>query len=157
MLRAYHQLLGELIPAHDGTLEHFAGDGVMVFFNDPVEVPEHELEAVRLALAARDRFAELAAAWQRRGIQLSLGVGIEAGYATLGRIGFEGRYDYGALGPVTNLASRLSSAAEGGQILIGQRLHAAVEEAVDAVAVGELELKGFGRPVTAYEVRGLRA
>ena len=157
VLRAYHELLGELIPAHHGTLEHFAGDGVMVFFNDPVEVPEHELEAVRLALAARERFAELASTWQRRGIQLALGVGIEAGYATLGRIGFEGRYDYGALGPVTNLASRLSTHAEAGQILIGQRLHAAVEEAVDATPVGELELKGFGRPVAAYEVRGLRS
>src|SRR4029079_18094767 len=98
-----------------------AGDGVMVFFNDPVEVPEHELEAVRLALAARERFAGLADNWPRRGIPLRLGVGIEAGYATLGRIGFEGRYDYGALGPVTNLASRLSTAAEGGQSLVGRR------------------------------------
>jgi adenylate cyclase len=157
VLRAYHELLGELIPAHHGTLEHFAGDGVMVFFNDPLEVAEHELEAVRLALAAREHFAELSGTWQRRGIVLGLGIGIEAGYATLGRIGFEGRYDYGALGPVTNLASRLSTHAEPGQILIGQRLHAAVEEAMETTPVGELELKGFGRPVAAYEVRGVRA
>jgi len=156
VLRAYHETLGELIPAYDGTLEHFAGDGVMVFFNDPVEVEEHELQAIRLALAAEERFAALADAWQKRGIRLGLGIGIEAGYATLGRIGFDGRYDYGALGPVTNLASRLSTHAAGGQILIGQRVHAAVEELVDATPVGELELKGFGRTVTAYEVRGLR-
>ena len=156
VLRAYHQMLGGLIPAYSGTLEHFAGDGVMVFFNDPVAVAEHELQAIRLALAAQERFAVLAAGWQKRGIQLGLGVGIEAGYATLGRIGFEGRYDYGALGPVTNLASRLSTHAAGGQTLIGQRVHAAVEELVDAAPAGELELKGFGRPVTAYEVRGLR-
>jgi adenylate cyclase len=156
VLRAYHQLLGALIPEHHGTLEHFAGDGVLVFFNDPLEVPEHELTAVRLALSVREGFQELSQTWRRRGIQLGLGVGIEAGYATLGRIGFEGRYDYGALGPVTNLASRLSTHAGAGQILIGQRLHAAVEESVDAVPVGELELKGFGRPVVAYSVVGLR-
>jgi class 3 adenylate cyclase len=156
VLRAYHETLGELIPAYDGTLEHFAGDGVMVFFNDPLVVEEHELQAVRLALAFRERFAELAQLWRKRGIQLGLGIGIEAGYATLGRIGFEGRYDYGALGPVTNLASRLSTHAGAGQILIGQRVFGAVEEVVDAHPFGELELRGFGRPITAYEVRGLR-
>jgi class 3 adenylate cyclase len=156
VLRAYHEMLGELIPAYDGTLEHFAGDGVMVFFNDPVTVEDHELKAVRLALAAQGRFAELAHGWRRRGTELGLGIGIEAGYATLGRIGFEGRYDYGALGPVTNLASRLSTRATGGQTLIGQRVFAAVEEAVDSAPVGELELKGFGRAIPAYEVRGLR-
>jgi len=156
VLRAYHETLGELIPAYEGTLEHFAGDGVMVFFNDPVEVEEHELQAVRLALAAQKRFAALSNEWEKRGIRLGLGIGIEAGYATLGRIGFDGRYDYGALGPVTNVASRLSTHATGGQILVGQRVHAAVEERVDAGPVGELELKGFGRPITAYEVRGVR-
>jgi class 3 adenylate cyclase len=122
VLRAYHETLGELIPAHDGTLEHFAGDGVMVFFNDPLVVEEHQLQAIRLALAFQERFAELAQLWRKRGIQLGLGIGIEAGYATLGRIGFEGRYDYGALGPVTNLASRLSMHAGAGQILVGQRV-----------------------------------
>ena len=89
------------MPAYQGTLEHFAGDGVMVFFNDPVPVHEHELQAVRLALAAQERIGELAQTWRKRGLQLGLGIGIAAGYATLGRIGFEGRYDYGALGPVT--------------------------------------------------------
>ena len=156
VIRAYHRLLGTLIPQHDGTLEHFAGDGVMVFFNDPVPVPDHELKAVRFALAAQERFAPMAAAWRKRGITLDLGIGIESGYATLGRIGFEGRYDYGALGPVTNLAARLSDAAGSGQVLVGQRVHAEIETLVDAEAVGELELKGFGRPVAAYAVHGLR-
>jgi class 3 adenylate cyclase len=156
VLRQYHTLVGELIPAYDGTLEHFAGDGLMVFFNDPLPVEEHELQAIRMAVEAQERFAELAAGWRKRGTELGLGIGIGAGYATLGRIGFEGRYDYGALGPVTNLASRLSTKAGPGQTLISQRVYAAVEEAVEAEPAGELELKGFGRPVTAYEVRGLR-
>jgi class 3 adenylate cyclase len=156
VLREYHGVLGTLIPAHEGTLEHFAGDGVMVFFNDPLPVADHELKALRFALAAQERFEELATAWRRRGTQLGLGIGIEAGYATLGRIGFEGRYDYGALGPVANLASRLSTRAAEGQILIGQRVFAAVEDRVETAPAGELELKGFGRPVVAYEVRGLR-
>ena len=152
VLRGYHELLGSLISTYAGTLEHFAGDGVMVFFNDPVALDDHELQAIRFALAAQADFAELAERWRKRGIDLGLGIGIEAGYATLGRIGFEGRYDYGAVGPVTNLASRLSTHAKTGQILIGQRVFAAVEDEVRAVPVGDLELKGFGRPVPAYEV-----
>jgi adenylate cyclase len=157
LLREYHAVIGELIAAHEGTLEHFAGDGVMIFFNDPAPVPEHELQAIRLALALQGRFEGLAEVWRKRGTELGLGIGIAAGYATLGRIGFEGRYDYGALGPVTNLASRLSTGAGAGQILISQRVHAAVEAAVDAQPVGELELKGFARPVAAYEIGALRA
>jgi adenylate cyclase len=156
VLREYHEMLGELIPRHGGTLEHFAGDGVMVFFNDPIPVEDHELEAIRLAVAAQERFAKLAEIWRKVGTELGLGVGIEAGYATLGRIGFEGRHDYGALGPVTNLASRLSTNAAAGQILIGQRVFGAVEGAVDAAPVGDLELKGFGRAIAAYEVLGVR-
>jgi adenylate cyclase len=156
VLREYHAALGELIPRYDGTLEHFAGDGVMVFFNDPLPVEQHELQAVRLALTAQERFEQLAEGWRKRGTDLGLGIGIEAGYATLGRIGFEGRYDYGALGPVANLASRLSTQAAAGQILIGQRVFAAVEETVETARAGELELKGFSRPVAAYEVRGLQ-
>lgn len=155
LLREYHATLGDLIAHHHGTLEHFAGDGVMVFFNDPLEVPNHELEAVRLALTAQERFDELAAVWRKRGTELALGIGIEAGYATLGRIGFEGRYDYGALGPVTNLAARLSTRASPRQILVGPRIYAAVEDDVEAAAIGEIELKGFGRQVTAYEVLDL--
>jgi class 3 adenylate cyclase len=156
VLRQYHTALGDLIPGHGGTLEHFAGDGVMVFFNDPLPVEHHELNAVQLAIAAQERFADLAQAWQRRGTELGLGIGIEAGFATLGRIGFEGRYDYGALGPVTNLASRLSTHAAGSQTLIGQRLFAAVEDVVDTAPIGKLDLKGFRQPIAAYEVRGLR-
>jgi class 3 adenylate cyclase len=157
ILRAYHELLGALIPACEGTLEHFAGDGVMVFFNDPVAVEEHELQAIRLGLAAQEGFAELAQGWRKRGTELGLGIGIEAGYATLGRIGFEGRYDYGVVGPVANLASRLSTRAKPAQVLIGPRVYAATEEAVDSVPVGELELKGFTRPMAVYEIRGLRS
>jgi class 3 adenylate cyclase len=129
----------------------------MVFFNDPVAVEDHELKAVRLALAAQERFDDLASGWRKRGHELGLGIGIAAGYATLGRIGFEGRYDYGVLGSVTNLASRLSTQAEPGQTLISQRVYAAVEEEVDAHEVGQLELKGFGRPMPAYEVRRLKS
>ncbi len=155
VLRDYHAAVGELIPAFGGTLEHFAGDGLMIFFNDPLPMEEHELQAIRLALAAQERLADLAAGWRKRGTELGLGIGIAAGYATLGRIGFDGRYDYGALGSVTNLASRLSSTAGAGQTLVSQRVYAAVDEAVEAEPVGELELKGFGRPVVAYEVRRL--
>ena len=156
VLRDYHSTIGALIPQHHGTLEHFAGDGLMVFFNDPAPVEDHELQAVTLALEAQRSFADLAAAWRKRGVELGLGVGIAAGYATLGRIGFEGRYDYGALGRVTNLAARLSTRASPGQILIGPRIFAAVEDVVDATPAGELELKGFSRPIAAYEVRGLQ-
>ena len=156
LLRDYHAVIGELIAAHEGTLEHFAGDGVMVFFNDPAPVADHEAQAIRMSLALQERFDELAAVWRKRGTELGLGMGVAAGYATLGRIGFEGRYDYGALGPVTNLASRLSTRAEAGQTLISQRVFAAVEDTVDAQPVGEIDLKGFGRPVAAYEVRALR-
>ena len=156
VLRDYHAVIGTLVSAHEGTLEHFAGDGVMVFFNDPIAVADHELQAVRFALAAQDGFAGFAETWRKRGTELGLGVGIVAGYANLGRIGFEGRYDYAAIGPVANLASRLSTQAAGGQILIGPRLFAAVEEAVETAPAGRLELKGFARPVGAYAVLGLR-
>jgi len=129
---------------------------VLVFFNDPLPIREHELEATRLALAAQARFGRLARAWRKRGIDLALGIGIEAGYATLGRIGFEGRFDYGAVGPVTNLASRLSTEASSGQTLIGQRVFAATEDTVETTPVGSLELKGFRSPVAAYEVLRVR-
>ena len=152
VVREYHAAAGELVVAHGGTLEHFAGDGLMVFFNDPVPVPDHELQATRLAVAMRDRISELTAGWLKRGYELGLGAGIAVGYATLGRIGFEGRYDYGALGSVTNLAARLSDEATPGQILLSQRAFAALEEQVEANAVAELELKGFARPVKAYEL-----
>jgi len=156
VLRTYHELMGELIVAHGGTLEHFAGDGMMVFFNDPVEQPDHAQRAVRMAVAMRERFEELARGWHRFGYELAFGVGIAVGYATLGRIGFEGRYDYGAIGNVVILASRLSGEAKPRQILLNQRAYAAVEELVDAEQIGELTLKGFSRPIPATNVIGLR-
>jgi class 3 adenylate cyclase len=155
IVREYHATTGELVTAHSGTLEHFAGDGLMVFFNDPVPVDEPELQAARLAVAMRDRIGELAAGWRKRGYQLGLGAGIAVGHATLGRIGFEGRYDYGALGSVTNIAARLSDEAGPGQILLTQRAYAALEGRVEARTVGPLELKGLGRPMDVYELVGV--
>lgn len=149
---AYHAAAGELIHAHGGTLEHFAGDGLMVFFNDPVPLPDHELHGARLAVAMRERVGELATTWRKRGYDLGLGAGIAVGHATLGRIGFEGRYDYGVLGRVTNLAARLSDQAEAGQILLSQRAYAALEDRVEAKQVAELQLKGFAGAVQAYEL-----
>jgi len=153
VLREYHRAVGELVTEHGGTVEHFPGDGLMVFFNDPVSVPGHELQAAKLALAMRERIDELAEDWRKRGYELSLGAGIAVGHATLGRIGFEGRYDYGALGSVTNLAARLSDEAAPGQILLSQRAFAALEGKVEAEPVDELNIKGFARPVRAYAVR----
>jgi adenylate cyclase len=152
IVREYHATAGELVMQHEGTLEHFAGDGLMVFFNDPVPVDEPELQAAKLALAMRDRIGELADGWRKRGYELGLGAGIAVGYATLGRIGFEGRYDYGALGSVTNIAARLSDEASAGQILLSQRAYAALEGRVEATQVASLELKGLARPVDAYEL-----
>ena len=156
VLREYHAAMGELILAHEGTLERFTGDGMMVFFNDPVPVPDPAERAVRMALAMRHRVDELTVAWQRRGYDLKLGVGIAQGYATIGAIGFEGRWDYGAIGNVTNLAARLCGEAKPGQVLIPRRLLATVEDLVEAEPVGELSLKGFHRPVTAHNVLRLR-
>ena len=156
VLRDYHEAMGALIVEHGGTLEHFAGDGIMIFFNDPVLQPDHVERAVRMAVAMRERFADLAVRWRKLGYELAFGVGIAVGYATLGRIGFDGRYDYGAIGNAVILASRLSSDAKGGQILLSQRAFAAVEEMVEAESVGELALKGFSRPVPAVNVIALR-
>lgn len=152
VLRQYHGAMGTLIAEHGGTLEHFEGDGFMVFFNDPVEIEHHERAAVRMAIAMRARFDELAAGWRKKGYDLAFGVGIAVGYATLGRIGFEGRYDYAVIGNVTIHAQRLSSAARGGQILVTQRVYAAIEDLVEARSVGELELKGISRPMPAYDI-----
>jgi adenylate cyclase len=155
VLGDYHAVAGELVTAHEGTLEHFAGDGMMVFFNDPVPLPEPELQAAKLALAMRERIGECAVGWRKRGYELALGAGIAVGHATLGRIGFEGRYDYGALGIVTSLAARLSDEAAGAQILLSQRAYAALEGRIEARPVARVELKGFARPVEAYELLGL--
>ena len=152
VVREYHEAVGGLVATHKGTLEHFAGDGLMVFFNDPAPLPDHELHAAKLAVGMRERVGELAAAWRKRGHELGLGAGIAAGHATLGQIGFEGRYDYGVLGTVTNLAARLSDAAATGQILLNQRAYSALEDRVQAQPAAELEMKGFSHPVQAYEL-----
>jgi GAF domain-containing protein len=156
LLREYHAAVGELAVANGGTVEHFAGDGLMVFFNDPAKVADHQLAAVRAALAMRERFAPLAVGWRKRGYELGLGIGLAAGYATLGRIGFEGRYDYGAVGNVVILASRLSEAAVADEILVSQRLHAAIETEIEAEEADPLQLKGFSRSMSVYRVRGER-
>jgi adenylate cyclase len=155
-LRAYHGVMGALIVEHEGTLEHFAGDGFMTFFNDPVLQPDHAARAIRLALAMRERFAALSADWRRRGHVLEIGIGIATGYATLGRIGFEGRYDYGAIGNAIILASRLSGEAAPGEILVAARTFAEAEEAAGADLVaepgGERTLKGFSRAIPTYVI-----
>jgi adenylate cyclase len=152
VLRQYHTAVGQLVVAHDGSVEHFAGDGLMAFFNDPVRLEDHEHAAVRAAVAIRDRFAELASEWRKRGYELGVGIGIATGYATLGRIGFDGRYDYGAVGNVVILAARLSDAAGAGEILLSQRTHAAIEDEVAIAPVPELQLKGITRPVVAMRL-----
>ena len=154
VLRDYHAAVGELVVRNGGTVEHFAGDGLMAFFNDPTLVTDHQRIAVRTAIEVRDRFVELADQWLKRGYELGLGIGVAVGYATLGRIGFEGRYDYGAVGNVVILASRLSDAAEPGEILISQRVNAAVDDGVDTQPVPDLQLKGFSRPVAVFRVVG---
>jgi adenylate cyclase len=156
VLAEYHAALGQLIHEHGGTIEQFAGDGVMVFFNDPLPQPDHAERAVRMAVAMRDCVADLARRWRRQGHRLDFGVGIAMGYATLGRIGFEGRYDYAAIGSVSNLAARLCGEAAGGQILISGRVLGVVEELVETEELGDLVLKGFHRPVDAYNVMSLR-
>jgi adenylate cyclase len=156
VLREYHAALGELIFRFEGTLERFAGDGLMVFFNDPVPCPDPATRAVRMAAAMRQRVSGLTEIWRKRGHQLDFGVGIAQGYATLGKIGFEGRFDYAAIGTVTNLAARLCGEAAGGQILISQRVYAAVEALAVAEPVGELSLKGFVKPVPAYSICALK-
>jgi len=156
VLREYHAEMGKLVLGHEGTLERFTGDGMMIFFNDPVAVENPSERAVRMAVAMRARVAELATRWRKLGHDLDFGVGIAQGYATIGAIGFEGRWDYGAIGNVTNMAARLCGEARPGQILVSRRVYTAVEDLVEAAAVGELTLKGFSRPLPAYEVTGLR-
>ena len=152
VLREYHEAMGSLIFQYEGTLERFTGDGLMVFFNDPIPCPDPVARAVKMAVAMREYARELSGKWRKRGHRLDFGVGIAQGYATLGKIGFEGRFDYAAIGTVTNLASRLCDKAQGGQILISQRVYGAVEELVDVEPIGELALKGLHRPVNVYNL-----
>ncbi len=152
VLREYHAAMGQLIVEHEGTLERFTGDGMMVFFNDPVPVPNAAERAIRMACAMRERVEELRRRWLKQGFDLALGVGISQGYATIGAIGFEGRWDYGAIGTVTNLSARLCGEAKGGQVLVSSRVANAVEALADVEEVGALTLKGLLKPVPAFNV-----
>jgi adenylate cyclase len=155
VLAEYHRALGDLVFEYEGTLEHFAGDGLLVFFNDPIPISDAPARAVRMAVRMREAVARLAEVWQRHGYELGFGVGIARGFATLGQIGFEGRYDYAAIGTVTNLSARLSSRAKAGQILVSQRVMAGAEEIAVGRSLGPLELRGFSKPLVAYEIVGL--
>jgi len=152
VLGEYHAAVGPLVLEHQGTLERFTGDGIMVFFNDPVPVPDPALRAARMALAVQREVEELSRGWSRRGYDLLLGIGIAQGFATIGSIGFSGRIDYGAIGNVTNLAARLCGEAVGGEILVAQRVQALLEGEVATEPAGELVLKGFHRPVPTFRL-----
>jgi adenylate cyclase len=152
VLSEYHTALGELIFRYEGTLERFTGDGLMVFFNDPIPLDKPAQRAVEMALAMRDRVRTLAEGWSRVGHDLGFGVGIAQGFATLGRIGYEGRFDYAAIGSVTNLAARLCAEAGAGQVLVSQRVFSAVEDVAAGESVGSLDLRGFSRSIRAFHV-----
>jgi class 3 adenylate cyclase len=157
VLQDYYRCLGESIDRFEGTLQHFAGDGLLIFFNDPIPCPDPSVRAVRMAVEMRDRITALAEKWRRLGHQLGFGVGIAAGHATLGNVGYEGRLHYSAYGAVVNLGSRLCGQAADGQILIDSRVQLAVEPIVTTDDLGEIELKGFHRPIRAFNVRALTA
>jgi class 3 adenylate cyclase len=156
VLRDYHDSLGASVRKYEGTLDRFAGDGLNVLFNDPLPCSEPALRAVRMAVEMRQDIGALSASWRKHGHDLGFGIGIAHGYATLGQIGFEGRYDYSAIGTVVNLAARLCGEALAGQILIDGKVKAAVEAAADLEPAGDLVLKGFHRPVPAFNVRSIR-
>lgn len=156
VLREYHKTLGALIDKFEGTIERFAGDGLLVLFNDPLPCADPSARAVRMAVEMRDQVAKLAAGWRSQGHELGFGIGIAHGYATLGCVGFEGRFQYSATGTVPNLASRLCDQARNGQILVDAKVHAQVKGLAEMEAVGELSLKGFHRPVKVFNVRGLQ-
>jgi len=154
VLGEYHEGMGQMVMAYGGTLEHFAGDGMMIYFNDPVEIDNPAGVAVRMSIAMQERFAVLVVGWHKRGYALSMGIGVAQGYATIGAIGFEGRRDYGVIGTVTNLAARLCGEAVGGQTLISHRVHGCVSDFARTESIGELSLKGFHRPTQVYAVHG---
>jgi adenylate cyclase len=157
VLGEFHDVIGRLVKRFEATVGFLEGDGVQLFFNDPIEIPDAALQAVRLGCALREEMAALSPVWAKRGHELDVGVGIALGYATCGEVGFEGRSDYAAIGAVTNLAARLADEAQGGQVLIAQRLYAEVEQEVEVVPVGEFTLKGFRRPVAAFDVVAVRS
>jgi adenylate cyclase len=157
VLRGYHAEMGKLIFRFEGTLVRFAGDGIMVFFNDPIPCADHTEKAVRMAIEMQARAQELRKAWLKRGYDLDLGIGLAAGYATIGNIGFEGRIDYDAIGNVTNLAARLCGEAKGGQILIDRKTLSKMDEFLEVETLEELHLKGFARPVPAFNIVRLKS
>jgi class 3 adenylate cyclase len=157
LINQYHECLGALIHKYEGTLDRFVGDGLDVLFNDPLPCPDPSLRAVRMAAEMRQRIGELSITWRKHGHDLGFGIGIAHGYATLGRIGFEGRIDYSAIGTVVNLAARLCGEAAHGQILVDGKVKAAVEDAVVLEPSGALALKGFHRPVEAFNVLSVSA
>jgi adenylate cyclase len=156
ILQEYHDAMGALIHKFEGTVGHFAGDGLMIFFNDPLPCPSPPAQAVHMAIAMRQRMKDVTIEWRSRGYDLGFGVGIAYGYATLGQIGFVGRFDYGAIGTVINLAARLCAEAHAGQILISQRVCNAIEEVAEVESVGVLNLKGLSRPVPTFNVLRLK-
>ena len=153
VLHDYHATMGPLIAEHEGTLDRFAGDGILVFFNDPLPIPDPGKRAAQMALAMRNAFGALRERWAQNGYDLDIGMGLARGYATLGAFGFEGRFDYSAIGGVVNLAARLCGEAKPGQILIDQRMRAALGDSFVAEAVGKIALKGFAQPIAAFELR----
>jgi class 3 adenylate cyclase len=156
VLGEFHRTIGGLVRRFDATVGFLEGDGVQLFFNDPTEVPDAALRAVRMGCALREEMAELTPQWLKRGYELDFGAGIALGYATCGEVGFEGRSDYAAIGAVTNLASRLADEAGAGQVLIAQRLYAEVEADVEVEPAGDFTLKGFRQPITAFNVVAVR-
>ena len=156
LLRNYHTEMGKLIFQFEGTLERFMGDGIVVIFNDPITCEEHAQKAARMAIEMRDRVKELRSAWRKKGYDLDLGVGFATGYATLGTMGFEGRMDYGTVGNLPNLASRLCAEAKGGQILTDQKTMSRLEDSFKAEPIDTLTLKGIHRPVSAFNITAVR-
>lgn len=152
VLRDYHGEMGRLIVAHEGTLERFAGDGIMIVFNDPIEVSNHQERAMKMAVAMRNAIHTLRIKWMKQGHDLSAGLGMATGYATIGVIGFEGRWDYSVIGNVANLAARLCAEAQPGQILVSQRFLSRIENLVEAEPLGEVALKGFKQPISALNI-----
>ena len=157
VLGEFHDVIGRLVKRFDATVGFLEGDGVQLFFNDPIEIPDAALRAVQLGCALREEMAALKSVWAKRGHELDVGIGIALGYATCGEVGFDGRSDYAAIGAVTNLAARLADEATGGQVLIAQRLYAEVDQDVEVVPAGEFTLKGFRLPVAAYDVVAVRS
>ncbi|MBT8360815.1 MAG: HAMP domain-containing protein [Desulfobacterales bacterium] len=155
VLREYHEAVGKLIDKYGGTLEHFAGDGIMIFFNDPRPQNNHIELAVRMSLEVQQRVGEIRPEWHRKGYNLDVGIGLTTGFATLGILGFEGRLEYGVIGNVPNLAARLSGEAKGGQIVIDRKTYSRIDNLIEVQSLGELSLKGFSRSIPAYSILSL--